>query len=298
MATMSKARSENSLASGIAALAEREGCNASRYPGVVVWRMSSSHPPTPTLYAASLILVGSGQKQATFGDQSFVYDPDHMLVVTAPLPMLCRTIASVEKPVLTVVVEIEIALLRELMFELNVAAGTQPEAHAPTVFRTPLTRELEEAGGRLLTHLTDERRTRALVRPTIREMLFLLLETRHADSLRAITEGPSSRFGVVLRHINANFAERTTIAELAEMAGASVPTFHQRFKAMTGNSPLQSMKSLRLARARQMLSEGGMVKSVALRVGYESESQFSREYRRFFGQPPSTTSHMSPRERS
>jgi AraC-like DNA-binding protein len=291
-------RSRNSLAPGIAALAQREGCSTTRYPGVVVWRMTVAQPPTPTLYAASLILVGSGAKQATLGDQSFVYNADHLLVVTSPLPMLCRTIASVDEPVLTVVVEIELALLRELLFELNLPAAPQLDAPARTVFRAGLSRELEDAGSRLLAHLTEEQRTRALVRHTIREMLFLVLETPYGNSLRAITEGAPSQFAHVLRHVNANFAERMTIAELADMARTSVPTFHQRFKAMTGTSPLQYIKTLRLTRARQMLGAGGMVKTVAQAVGYESESQFSREYRRLFGAPPSTSSHMSPRERS
>lgn len=260
--------------------------------------MTTGHPPTPTLYSPSLILVGSGVKQATFARETFVYDADHLLVVTSPLPMLCRTIATVTKPVLTVVVEIDLPLLRELLLEMNDAPAAELTAPAQTVFRLRLTPELENAGARLLGYLADEKRTRALVRHTVRELLYLVLETPDGSSLRAITDGPSSRFGRVLRHMNSKFAERTTIAELAELAGVSVPTFHERFKAMTGTSPLQYMKTLRLTRARQMLRDGGLVKSVALRVGYESESQFSREYRRFFGEPPSSTSRMLPRERS
>jgi AraC-like DNA-binding protein len=89
-----------------------------------------------------------------------------------------------------------------------------------------------------------------------------------------------------------------SIEELARMANTSVPTFHARFKATTGKSPLQYIKALRLTRARQMLTEGGLVKAVAHKVGYESESQFSREYRRFFGAPPSASSTLSPRERT
>jgi AraC-like DNA-binding protein len=83
------------------------------------------------------------------------------------------------------------------------------------------------------------------------------------------------------------YAERLSVGELAEMAHMSIPTFHQHFKAMTATSPLQYMKSLRLTHARQMLQAGARVKAVAHDVGYESESQFSREYRRFFGFPPS-----------
>ncbi|APR88430.1 putative transcriptional regulator YqhC [Minicystis rosea] len=289
-------RSDNALAAGIAPLASTEGCTTTRYPGAVVWRMTVAQAPTPTLYGASLILVGSGAKEATFGDEIIVYDADNVLVVTSPLPMFCRTIASPERPVLTLVVDIELGLLRELLLELD---GTSPRGTRParTVFRAPLTAELESAGARLLSHLADDRRAKALARSTVRELLFLLLDGPDGDSLRAIVEGVSARFARVLRHMNANFAEPMTIADLADLAHTSVPTFHQRFKAMTGTSPLQYLKMLRLTRARQMLGEGGLVKTVAHDVGYESESQFSREYRRYFGTPPSAASLLAPRER-
>lgn len=260
--------------------------------------MTDAHPPTPTLYSASLILVGSGEKQATLREQTFAYDADHLLVVTSPLPMLCRTIASPTNPVLTMVVEIDVALLREVILE--VPASSPPRSAAPTrtVFRVALSPELEDAGARLLFHLGDDRRTKVLARQTIREMLFLVLETSEGDSLRAVAEGAVSHVSHVLRHMNANFASRMKVEDLARLARTSVPTFHQHFKAMTGTSPLKYMKTLRLTRARQRLGEGAMVKAVAHEVGYESESQFSREYRRLFGAPPSSASYLSPAERS
>ena len=88
-----------------------------------------------------------------------------------------------------------------------------------------------------------------------------VLQTPDGNSLRALAQGQSSQFAHVLRHINAKFAERMTIDELARMASTSIPTSHQRFKATTGSSPLQYIKALRLTRARQMLGEGGLVTS-------------------------------------
>ncbi|WP_437966029.1 AraC family transcriptional regulator [Sorangium sp. So ce260] len=291
------ARSSSPLAAGIAALARHEGCNSTRYPGVVVYRVTVAEPPTPTLYPSSLILVGAGEKHAILGDETFVYNAGYYLVVTSPLPMLCRTIASVDEPVLTVMVEIELALLRELLLEENEPPAPQLARSSRSVLRAPLPRDLEEAGVRLLACLTDERRTRALARQTIREMLFLVLDGPYGDSLRALAEGPTSQLAHVLRHMNAKFAERMSIGDLAQLAHMSVPTFHQHFKSMTGTSPLQYMKALRLTRARQMLHAGGTVKTAAHDVGYESESQFSREYRRFFGSPPSADAHAAPRGR-
>lgn len=277
----------NSLAAGIDLLARKEGANSTLYPGAWVYRISAPEVPTPTFYGASLILVGAGEKRGTLRDQTFVYNPSNYLAVTSPLPMLCRTIASAAKPLLSLVVAIDLALLRELLIELNEPPAPPSSRSFQTVFRAPLPRDLEDAGARLLACLTDERRTRALARPIVREMLYRVLEGPYGDSLRALAEGPVGQLAHVLRFMATRYADRLSIGTLADMAHMSIPTFHQHFKAVTATSPLQYMKSLRLTRARQMLQAGGRVKSVARDVGYESESQFSREYRRFFGFPPS-----------
>ena len=113
-------------------------------------------------------------------------------------------------------------------------------------------------------------------------------EGPYGDSRRALAEGSAGQLAHVLRHMSTRYAERLSVGKLAAMGQEmSIPTFHQHFKAMTATSPLQYMKALRLTQARQMLQAGGRVKAVAYDVGYESESQFSREYRRFFGFPPS-----------
>jgi len=285
----SRPRSSNSLAPGISAFAKKEGCTPTRIPGVVMWRMTAGEPPTPTLYAASLVLVGSGEKRATFVDDVLTYDTERALVVTSPLPMLCQTLASAARPVLTLVVPIDFVTLRELVEELAPRAKAQGVL-SPTAFCVPLSDELEAAGARLLRHLARGARADEFVRNAIREMLFLILETPRGEWLRSAAEGESGRLSHVLREMNDNFTRRMTVQQLARRASMSVPTFHVRFKAATGSTPLRYIKALRLTRARQMLTEGAFVKTVAREVGYESESQFSREYRRFFGSTPSSSS--------
>lgn len=291
-------RSRNSLAAKIALLAPQEGGNETRYPGVSLYRFTVPAPPTRYVYPSSLVLCGAGRKHVSLGNKTLTYDAGHYLVVTSPMPILCRTIASADEPVLSMVVEIELALLREMVLEFERSPRAAVGRSTHTVFSAPLPRDLEDAAARLLACLADERRTRALARQTIREMLFLVLEGPQGDSLRALAEGPASQLADVVREMNARFAERMAIGDLAQMAHMSVPTFHQHFKALTGTSPLQYKKAVRLIRARQMLLGGGMVKTVAHDVGYESETQFSREYHRFFGSPPSASSHLTPRGRS
>ncbi|HEX6242504.1 MAG TPA: AraC family transcriptional regulator, partial [Polyangiales bacterium] len=251
--------------------------------------ISVSEVPTPTLYQASVILVGAGSKQGTLGDERFTYDARHYLVCTSPVPMLCRTLASPGAPLLSLAVGIELPQLRELLIDLDELPSAKPSRPARSVYRAPLAPELEDAGVRLLECLGDERRTQALARATVREILFHVLAGPFGDSLRALAEGPTSQMAAVLRYMNTRFAQHHSIAALAQMAHMSVPTFHQHFKAMTASSPLQYLKAIRLTRARQMLRAGASVKTVAHDVGYASESQFSREYRRFFGAAPSAS---------
>jgi AraC-like DNA-binding protein len=285
-------RSRNSLAAGIAALARTEGRTNTHYPGAAVFRIVAPEAPTPTYYPAAMYFVGAGEKQGTLREEVFAYNPDHYLVVTSPLPMLCKTIASSRQPLLSLGVEIELSMLRELLLETGEPLSPEARSFQP-VFRAPLPRDLEDAAARLLACLTDERRARALARQTVREMLYLVLEGPYGNSLRALAAGPVGQLAHVLRHMSTRYAQRLSVGELAEMAHMSIPTFHQHFKAMTATSPLQYMKSLRLTQARQMLQAGHRVKAVAHDVGYESESQFSREYRRFFGAPPSEESQRS-----
>src|SRR5713226_6461947 len=185
-------RSRNSLAAGIALLAPQEGGNETRYPGVSLYRFAVPEPPTRYVYPSSLVLVGAGRKQVSLGNKTLPYDAGHYLVVTSPMPILCRTIASADDPVLSMVVEIELALVRQLILEFERPPRAAVGRSTHTVFSAPLPRDLEDAAARLLTCLADERRRRALARQTIREMLFLVLDGPQGDSLRALAEGPAS----------------------------------------------------------------------------------------------------------
>ena len=277
----------NSLAAGIAELAPEEGRNATRYPGAILYHLTAAEPPTPTLYPASLILVGSGEKRGILAGDTFVYDPRHYLVVTSPLPMLCQTLATPRTPVLSLMVDVDLDILRELLLAADDRPLATPHRTQRSVYRAPLVPALEDAGRRLLEHLRSDRCTRALARQTVRELLFHVLEGPYGDALRALAHGPTGELGRVMRYLAAHFAERITIEELARQAHMSVPTFHHHFKAMTATSPLQYIKALRLTRARRMIQLGSTAKHAARDVGYESESQFSREFRRFFGSTPS-----------
>lgn len=241
------------------------------------------------LYPACVIFVGQGEKRGFLGHETIVYDPEHYLVVLSPLPMACETIASPASPVLTFAVDIDLAVLRELLADLEPDSYLEDAKVARGVFRAELGSELEASALRFMSYLRDDRSTRALARQTLREILFHVLEGPHGGALRSLahSQGPTSQLTRVMRYIADHYAERLPVEELAKRAHMSVPTFHQHFKAMTSMSPLQYVKGIRLTRAKQMIQGGSSAKDAAHDVGYQSESQFSREFRRFFGVRPS-----------
>ena len=286
---MASTSNTNSLARAIDALATVEGRNRTRYEGASVFRVTQEETPTPTLYSAAVFLVGAGEKRGFLGDETFVYDSQNYLVVLSPMPMLCQTIASAESPLLSLALDVQLDLLRELVLELEpdpYVEGAPPPLGA---FRATLTPEIEEAARRLLRALGEDGSTRVLARQTVREIFFHLLRGENGPALRSLAQaqGAASQIGRVLRHIGERYAEHLPVEDLARMARMSVPTFHQHFKTMTSTSPLQFVKAMRLTRARQLLQGGSSAKSAAQDVGYESLSQFSREFRRFYDVLPS-----------
>jgi AraC-like DNA-binding protein len=279
----------NALAGPIGQLAVAEGANRTRHPGVTVYRATVPQPPVPTLYEASVIIVGQGLKRGYLEAEAFDYDAGRYLVLTSPMPMLCEILTSAGLPVLTAVIEIDLALLGELLLDLTQAPPPAGSRLARGVYSTPLTTEVEDAATRLLRCLTSEQGTRVLARQTIREVLYHVLQGPRGDALweLSLSNRPAGQLIRVIRHMNENFAKPLGVQQLAEMAQMSVPTFHHHFRAVTSTTPLQYLKAVRLTKARTLMTQTGEgVASAAHTVGYESASQFSREFRRFFGSPP------------
>lgn len=279
----------NSLAEPLERLTPQEGMNTGPYPGVQLWRLSVAEKATPNLYPASIIFVGQGEKRGFFGDETIVYDASHYLVVLSLLPIMCQTMARPGAPVLVFGVEIDLGILRELLADLEPDAYADAPSTPRGAWRAKLGAPLEDAALRFLGHLRDERTARVLGRQTLREILFHVLDGPHGHALRSVAQpqGPTGQLARVMRHIGEHYAEHLAVEDLARRAGMSVPTFHHHFKTMMSTSPLQYVKGIRLARAKQLLQGGSSAKDAARDVGYQSESQFSREFRRYFGMSPS-----------
>ncbi|MHB8988816.1 MAG: AraC family transcriptional regulator [Desulfobulbia bacterium] len=269
-------------------LATVEGPSPSNLEGVQLIRSNRYTPPIPIIYDPCIVIVGQGRKIGHLGDQVYTYDPYNYLVLSVPLPFVCETKASPEEPLLAVSMRVDPTTLGELLMEMDderVVSGQVPRG----MYSTPLTGELIEATVRLLECLRSPADSRILGPQAVREIIYRVLCGEQGGALRAVAARHSrfSQIARVLRRMHTEYQHELNIDALAREAGMSVSSFHHNFKAVTSASPLQYLKSIRLHKARMLMVQDGLNASTAAgRVGYESASQFSREYKRHFGSTP------------
>ncbi|TRO32392.1 AraC family transcriptional regulator [Ectopseudomonas mendocina] len=266
-------------------LAPEEGYTAAQLDGITFMRSNRPLPVTPALYEPSIVIVIQGRKSGLHDGNLYVYDAQHYLVLALPLPFAIETEATAEEPMLGVALRVDPLLVAELVMELD-----EPSASAPaTLYSSPMDARLSDATLRLLEALADPDEVRLLGPSIMREIVFRVLQGEQGSGLRA-TLAQNSHFGRiarVLQRIHRDYQSSLDVPSLAEIANMSVPAFHVHFKAMTSRSPLQYLKAMRLHQARLLMIRSDMSAiSAAQRVGYESPSQFSREFKRLFGRTP------------
>ncbi|UFH50489.1 AraC family transcriptional regulator [Pseudomonas sp. KNUC1026] len=252
---------------------------------------------SPQIYDPSLMVIAQGSKLAYLGERTLEYSAGHYLVQALPVPFEYETFATAERPLLGVAISVDLALLSELVQALGPDANGPNERQTPqSMASAPLDAPMREAVERLLRclHHPDERE--ALGQARLREVIFAALRGPQGGALRALVEqrGPFARLAGPMNHLHRHFAQPLNVESLARQAHLSVSAFHAQFKRHAGVTPLQYWKRLRLIKAQQYLMAGEGVAQVALRVGYQSASQFSREYKRCFGHNPSTSSLEMP----
>ncbi len=268
--------------------APADGHHATALPWLRVIRASAPALPVPAIYEPGLVLVLQGRKQARLGDRVVHYDAlQCLLVPVTTLPRGHVVEASADQPYVCLRLSCETQALAELLLE---GAGIDDAADADAGLHVaPVTAPLLDAAQRLLQLLATPQHLKTLAPLVQREIFYRVLTGPLGPRLRALAQGDgvARRLNRVIEQLTRRFAEPLSIDELAGLAHMSPSTLHLRFKQLTTLSPLQFQKSLRLQHARRlMLGDGLDAASAAHRVGYESASQFSREYRRLFGAPP------------
>lgn len=271
------------------ALAPREGYNLTALADVRVLRSDRPLSDTPVLYDPGIVIVLQGAKRGLFGDEVIVYDQDHYLAMAAPVPFTMQSDGSPRQPLLALYLHLDFQLAVELLIELDRGHVEVPGDGARSLVSSPMDDDMRRSVQRLLQVLNRPLEAAVLGRCSVRELYFRVLTGPQGRSLRAALtqQGQFGKVGKALQRIHRHYADRLDLRMLAREAGMSVPSFHVHFKAVTQSSPMQYLKSTRLHQARLLMAREGMTAAAACHaVGYESTSQFSREFKRLFGLTP------------
>jgi len=266
-----------------------DGIQDTAIASVQVIRASSTDLRVPDVYVPCLCVVVQGSKQVMLGEEVLRYAPSQYLAASVDLPIVGQVItATAEHPYLCVKVDIDSHLLSDLIADGALSRAVASEAMRG-LFVGKLDDALADAVLRLVRLLDSPADIRILAPTILREIHYRLLQSEHGTTIAqmAITDSHMQRVATAIRCMRADIARPVRIDELAAQASMSPSSFHHHFRSVTAMSPLQYLKCLRLTQARYiMLTEHCDAASTAYRVGYESASQFSREYSRMFGAPP------------
>ncbi|MEU6407611.1 AraC family transcriptional regulator [Microbispora sp. NPDC046933] len=260
--------------------------------GVLVSKVDRSDPPAPSMSGTVLAVIAQGAKRLALGDRIFEYGAGQYLVASVDLPVTGQfTQADPERPALGFGLILEPSAVAELL--LRAGPGDTPPAGggaAPGIAVSDAPAPLLDAVVRLL-RLLDEPRDRAVLAPLVkREILWRLITGEQGATVRqlGLADSGLSHISRAVRWIREHYAQPFRVEDLARLSGMSVSAFYRNFHAVTAMSPIQFQKQIRLQEARLLLAtHPGDVTGVGHRVGYDNPSQFSREYRRQFGAPPS-----------
>jgi AraC-like DNA-binding protein len=258
-------------------------------PGLTLYRNTAPTAPNPCTYEPSLLIVPQGKKHVDLGKQSYVFGESTFLLTSIDLPIVSRVcVASVEKPYLAFFLKLDMGIVRDVLHTEEVRISAPPVGTRGMVLGE-VTVELLTPCSRMVQFLDTPQDVPFFCKLLQREIIYRLLQGPQGGRLRSVAtkEDQSYLTAKAVTWLRENFEKALNVDELASMAGMSRSTLHHHFRGLTAMSPLQFQKQLRLRTARQkMLTEELDAASAAFAVGYESPSQFNREYKRFFGKPP------------
>ena len=278
------------LARKIADRTRAEGDMPTEIPGLRLYRRTATSACTSAAYEPSLVVFVQGKKRINVGKTTYICDGSNFLLTSIDLPVVSQVIAATEaEPILGLVLKLEMPAVREILSQQEFHHLHEESAEARGMAVGVSSIELLDACVRLVDLLDSPQDIPFLSNLIQREVIYRLLRSPQGKHLRAIaTLGEQShRTAKAVEWLRMNYAKPLRVEELATMARMGVSTLHHQFRSLTAMSPMQYQKQLRLHVARErMINEGLDAASAAFEVGYESASQFNREYSRFFGQPP------------
>ncbi|WP_178025187.1 AraC family transcriptional regulator [uncultured Paenibacillus sp.] len=283
-------QSMRQLASLIQRHAPADGTYSTSVPALTLRHATKTSEPMESVHQPSICIVAQGAKTVTLADETYRYDPSTFLVVSVELPMIGRiVVASPEVPYLALKLSFDTDVVLDIVKEMGETRQTERGGPSRGVAVTQVSPALLQAVARLLELLDAPEDIPILSPLLIREILYRVLQSEQGALVRqfAMIGSHAQRIAKAIQRINREYDCSLAVEELAESVHMSTSAFHKHFKRVTSLSPLQYQKTVRLQEARRfMLTEGMPAADAAFRVGYESPSQFSREYARMYGRPP------------
>lgn len=283
----------NRLKQAVRAYARRhangDGLAVTPVPGLRMMCLEAPAGDLHSVYRPLVCFVLQGAKRMTVGSEERVFHAGQSVIVAADMPVVGRIVeASQDTPYLAIAVELEMALLREVAAQIGDTA-TSRASSMQTLFAADSEKAMLDCASRLM-QLLDRPDAAPILRPgIIRELHYWLLSGPHGSALQTLADpdGYAGRLASAIAILRADYRSRLPVERLAAAAAMSLTAFHKHFKMMTSLTPGQYQKRLRLIEARRlMLDEGFSASNAAFEVGYESVSQFTREYGRLFKAPP------------
>jgi AraC-like DNA-binding protein len=266
--------------------ADRDGVARTPIPGVTVIRETLPGALQYAINRPLVALVLQGRKRVAMGATTLELGAGDSLLIASDVPTVSTiSAASLAAPYVAIVFDLDLGVLEALVGEI----GAAPSATGHPVHVDPTAADVADCALRLMSLLERPASLAVLQAQLLRELHFWLLTGRHGGAIRAlgVVDSHARRIGRAVARIRQDFAQALHVDELARVAGMSVSTFHEHFRAVTSLTPIQLQKQLRLIEARRrLLWEGAAVVQAAHGVGYESVPQFTRDFGRLFGQPP------------
>lgn len=269
-----------------------DGATESRLQGVRFFKETKHIPRKPMLYNPGICIVAQGHKIGYLGNHTFRYDADNYLVTSVAMPFECETFASQDDPLLGLYVDIDMAQLHDLIGQMGLQeeVGKLEENDFPLgIGPSVMDEDIKDAIVKLLKALRTDTEAKILGPGLVREIYYRALRGTQAPVLYSLARGNGSfaQVGRAIKMMQSNYSRKLDIEDLATTAHMSVSAFHKAFKEITCDSPLQYLKKIRLSRARDLIVQQKVRSYIAANeVGYESSSQFSREFKRYFGHSP------------
>jgi AraC-like DNA-binding protein len=281
------------IASLMEMLAPLDGSNATYLPGTVIYKEVQHRDRHPFLYNQGVVLIGQGSKRIYLGNTIYDYDPETYLVVSVPVPAECEIFASKKEPLLALIVDIDMGMLNRIINHMDEHIDhtlLNRRGKHRGIYVAAVTPVIKDVVLRLLSALQSPIESGVLGKGLVYELLFRIMCGENAAVLYALAMKNTNlaKIEKALKLIHSSYNAAMNVDSLAALVNMSPSAFHRAFNDVTASSPIQYIKKIRLSKARDLLLEQRVrVSEAAIHVGYESAAQFSREFKRYFGNRPS-----------